>query len=218
MTASTPSDVLNIIFLLLADRPNEGLPTTNSLDTTESPWSLSQVCQRWREVCHSNPILWSYIAIPKSGEMSSSVQYPKNLLASRFRLSEQIRHSSSLPLEISAGGLLQGGVVNDLFMQLLWPSRHRWRRATIDFGRNCPLDGTWVGAVHADSASFPLLEHLQLNFQQSTHWFDSGRAYPGTQNVNTDTVLGLFSNAPNLKSAHFHSFPSTDAAAALFSR
>ncbi|KAF9029623.1 hypothetical protein BDZ89DRAFT_1065253 [Hymenopellis radicata] len=39
----------------------------NSLDTCNAPWSLSQVCQRWRDICLSSRLLWCFVGVDLGG-------------------------------------------------------------------------------------------------------------------------------------------------------
>ncbi|TFK96231.1 hypothetical protein BDV98DRAFT_336778 [Pterulicium gracile] len=52
-TVTVPPELLAKIFSLVVKSPD--------LDqiTNSEPWMLSQVCNRWREICHASPALWT---------------------------------------------------------------------------------------------------------------------------------------------------------------
>ncbi|KAK0187489.1 hypothetical protein F5146DRAFT_876791, partial [Armillaria mellea] len=57
-----PSDVLRCICLQAIPSPSDIMSPSfdffDSLDTRESPWSISQVCRGWRSTVVASPELW----------------------------------------------------------------------------------------------------------------------------------------------------------------
>ncbi|KAF9029634.1 hypothetical protein BDZ89DRAFT_712685 [Hymenopellis radicata] len=95
-----PDDTLLDIFfhctLLYSGRSWSDLFTRsmNSLDTCNAPWSLSQVCQRWRSICLSSRMLWCFVGVD-----------PGSMLwvgpAEQYRLKLHLERSGNLDLYVN---------------------------------------------------------------------------------------------------------------------
>jgi hypothetical protein len=95
----------------------------NSLDVTHHPWTTSQVCQQWRNVCHNLPHLWTELKLPA---------LPRTHLSCiKHRLTTRLQHTQDQPLSItmSVGG--QPLEVEETYMNLLYPRRDSWGNLTL---------------------------------------------------------------------------------------
>ncbi|KAL0571123.1 hypothetical protein V5O48_010831 [Marasmius crinis-equi] len=100
-----PSEILAEIFracvqLRISDRRHMDMTRDNaynSLDPGYPPWTLGQVCRRWREIALSHPSLWSHIGLffPRP-DITTEHSY-----AILSRLMLQIQRSGDQPLTVS---------------------------------------------------------------------------------------------------------------------
>ncbi|KAJ8089392.1 hypothetical protein PM082_014640 [Marasmius tenuissimus] len=76
---------------------NHAYPT-ETLDTTKSPWVLSQVSQRWRNLALASPCLWSSFDI---NWIPRRIPKPRDLLSIDTLLSLQLNRCCDQPLSVS---------------------------------------------------------------------------------------------------------------------
>ncbi|KAF9018714.1 hypothetical protein BDZ89DRAFT_1139836 [Hymenopellis radicata] len=58
-----PNEILMQIFLFCIPSFPAVATAYNALDSTTVPWTLTHVCQRWRNLARSLPNLWSYVKV-----------------------------------------------------------------------------------------------------------------------------------------------------------
>lgn len=79
-------------------------PKKLSVDTTQSPWSPSYVCARWRKICVSTPLLWSSVRIfdvdDNGEELKKPVVLGDTARATRL-LEQQLAHAADVGLAIT---------------------------------------------------------------------------------------------------------------------
>ncbi|KAK7051307.1 hypothetical protein VNI00_004807 [Paramarasmius palmivorus] len=97
-----PDEILREIFLACIERMGSvvslrDLETDHdSLDPRNAPWTLGQVCRRWRQVTLSAPSLWTSVQFAIPGPDSPS----QTIGAMTSQLASCLRRSGSLPLTI----------------------------------------------------------------------------------------------------------------------
>ncbi|KAL0062377.1 hypothetical protein AAF712_010723 [Marasmius tenuissimus] len=100
-----PTELLTRIFVSSMDikvvRDWAGLPIQppSSLDTSQQPWVLSQVCRSWRKLASSIPALWCFVSFSFDypGERDPSVEL---LHSQSFRLQLQLSRCGHYPVEV----------------------------------------------------------------------------------------------------------------------
>ncbi|KAL0065700.1 hypothetical protein AAF712_007341 [Marasmius tenuissimus] len=179
-----PIEILGNIFRLCVDEDVD-LPTRMTrlhqnpsylptLDTAQSPWTLGQVCRRWRELVISLPDLWTAVDINWD---SDYVGERTRLLIER-RVSLLLQRSLDRSLYIS----WHQDSCQDRILSMLCSRSFQWRAATIRTG----LKG--LRHLSAYSGLFPGLSELHLHFEQD-EWEEQDE---------TDDAFSVFRDTPAL--------------------
>ncbi|KAF9254823.1 hypothetical protein L218DRAFT_951250 [Marasmius fiardii PR-910] len=183
-----PNELLEIIFARCVDADVnvrellESPPCTNdfpsTLDTKKSPWVLSQVCHRWRDVVLSLPHLWETVDInwkvPPSHEKSIDYFVFRRLMIALHR-------SGDRPLNISWNQ--RSSKPKTFFLALCTKIPH-WKSATIRTGF------TGLRRLIPFSGAFSMLSDLHLDFTSKEDWMRLDQ---------DDPILSVFRNAPALR-------------------
>jgi len=122
-----PGEILSEIFLASVGPTKEKLALpkpTNSIDSSQGAWVLSQVSSKWRAVALSDSRLWSYVGL--------ELPAPPGLDTSKLEM--QLERSGSYPLDVYisskwAKDFLRGHPL----LCLLCSQSFRWRRARLQF-------------------------------------------------------------------------------------
>ncbi|KAF9041879.1 hypothetical protein BDZ89DRAFT_1059900 [Hymenopellis radicata] len=111
----------------------------NSLDTCNAPWSLSQVCQRWRDICLSSRMLWCFVGVDLGGMLWVGP-------AEQYRLQLHLERSGDLELYVNfsvdvvsyynwglddAATLRQEDAVRRQLLDVLRATTRRWKGLRI---------------------------------------------------------------------------------------
>jgi hypothetical protein len=109
-----PPEVLGDIFLWTLPSPSE---VQNTFDVEDSPWTLTRISSRWREISLSTPSLWSRIIV----DYRNAHHYPVSMVEA------QIHRSRARKLEIHFYGseAASSGPQIQIF-QLLLQHSSRW--------------------------------------------------------------------------------------------
>ncbi|KAK1229537.1 hypothetical protein PQX77_007363, partial [Marasmius sp. AFHP31] len=129
-----PNEILTEIFVLCVDRDtsivnrhttysdrNNDYPST--LDTKKSPWVLSQICARWRNLALSLPKLWSAIDLSWEPELT---QIPHVPFIER-RLVQTLQRAGNSPLSVS----WCRRSCRDTTLSILCSRSYQWKEARI---------------------------------------------------------------------------------------
>ncbi|KAJ7590692.1 hypothetical protein C8J56DRAFT_539752 [Mycena floridula] len=123
-----PSEVLaEIFFLAQAPVPNSSktnrLATISSLDTRKAPWTISQVCRRWRSIALNFPSIWNRIVL---------VQRSKEKPLSSMLLGLQLHRCGTHPLSVVlATQCTEKRETFNSLIQFLLSSSSRWQSLRI---------------------------------------------------------------------------------------
>ncbi|KAF7371184.1 hypothetical protein MSAN_00753900 [Mycena sanguinolenta] len=82
-----PPEILAEIFSLT--RPNVVIPSRRR--SGYSPWFLTHVSRRWREIAVSTSSLWSLVVIDDHGDMDSAYSYPVPMLETQIARAQNLR-------------------------------------------------------------------------------------------------------------------------------
>lgn len=120
-----PSDVLSDIFIACIDKNfGSGVRSKTTLDTRAPPWTLAQVCSRWRAVALSTPEIWATVRIIMSAKHNSHIDNDHS--SEDLILGVQLYRSSNHPLSISIYSPVDISASNSIF-QILRPTSPRWQ-------------------------------------------------------------------------------------------
>ncbi|KAJ8089355.1 hypothetical protein PM082_014603 [Marasmius tenuissimus] len=130
-----PTELLTRIFVFSLDikvvRDWAGLPIQppSSLDTSQQPWVLSQVCRSWRKLASSIPALWCFVSFSFDypGERDPSVEL---LHSQSFRLQLQLSRCGYYPIEVITSNSPKSPSVDLLLPPLCFHSP-KWRNLRI---------------------------------------------------------------------------------------
>ncbi|KAF9041880.1 hypothetical protein BDZ89DRAFT_1059902 [Hymenopellis radicata] len=115
----------------------------NSLDTCNAPWSLSQVCQRWRDICLSSRMLWCFVGVDLGGMLWVGP-------AEQYRLKLHLERSGDLELYVNlsvhavseynwrqdnTAALRQEEAVRRQLLDVLKATTRRWKGLRIHLPR-----------------------------------------------------------------------------------
>ena len=134
-------DVLEIIFLMVLD-----------LEGSAGLRTVSQVCQKWRNVALDAPLLWSKAL---------------NLFVNTPWMFEMLRRTMDVPLNICVSG--QGIHTSVVYANLLSIADFFWRFETLDIDAPYPQINEFFGFVPFDRSDAPRLRSLSLCGQS---WHD----------------------------------------------
>ncbi|KAK0439298.1 uncharacterized protein EV420DRAFT_1584419 [Desarmillaria tabescens] len=104
-----PPDILHSICLETIpsslDIMSPNFEFSDSLNTRSSPWTISQVCRRWRSTVVNSPELWSSTSLVNATQSllmtASGLIKPRSNLQSMFLLGIRLQRSQSFPLTLS---------------------------------------------------------------------------------------------------------------------
>lgn len=129
--------------------PREGFDCLNPV--RRAPWSLAQVCCRWRDVALGSPGLWSCVDIDFGSLCKAQDFYSKRL----FRLGLFLERSCGFPLRIRLRSRWDISA-NPIFQALL-PTSSRWTDAFFS------LPSKSFRSLSACGSFFGRLERLQVS-------------------------------------------------------
>ncbi|KAK1229541.1 hypothetical protein PQX77_007367 [Marasmius sp. AFHP31] len=181
-----PNEIVGYIFRLGVDADVD--PTTlmsrlgrnqlfpSTLDTKRLPWTLGQVCRRWRRLAISLPDLWTTIDINWDGILMGE----RAQLFLERRLSLFLQRSSDRPLSIS---WYQDSCLDRVLLSMLCSVSFRWKAATIRTGTK------GLRQLSVYSGLFSNLARLHLHFEEGM-LLEQGE---------TDAPFSTFRTAPALR-------------------
>ncbi|KAK7051298.1 hypothetical protein VNI00_004798 [Paramarasmius palmivorus] len=111
---------------------------SDSLDPTKAPWTLGQVCRRWRRVALSSPSLWTFIRVRISEPLLSSTSIQKTSRMAN-QLASRLRRSGNLPLTldiaIPSSGIFSPNPNHPLLFAL-YSHSSRWAAVRLEITMN----------------------------------------------------------------------------------
>ncbi|KAJ7159966.1 hypothetical protein C8R43DRAFT_1064036 [Mycena crocata] len=130
---------------------------------TLSPMTLTQVCQKWRNVALSTPVLWRAISL------NGMVQDHEDVVDDRCEgqisvLKAWLSRSGCLPLSIQAHDFWFCGFLAPGALTALVPHRARWEHVTLEM---------LPSQLNLLEDSMPCLRHLEI-------WLGMGNPYPAS--------------------------------------
>ncbi|PBK67859.1 hypothetical protein ARMSODRAFT_1085878 [Armillaria solidipes] len=134
--------------------PPDGADCLNPV--RRAPWSLSQVCRRWREVALDSPRLWSWVDVDFGAQYKTYDFYSRRL----FRLGLFLERSRGYRLRIRLRSRWDISA-NPIFLALL-PTSSRWTEAFFS------LPSKSFRSLSACRAFFGRLELLQASLAGPT--------------------------------------------------
>ncbi|KAK7051296.1 hypothetical protein VNI00_004796 [Paramarasmius palmivorus] len=157
-----PDGILHQIFLTCLEQstsvllPMRRYDTRNyTLDPTKPPWTLGQVCRRWRQLILSSPCLWTFVhfQIPDPGtpfqEISGMVG----------RLASSLRRSGTLPLTVVVSSTRSPNPNHPLLLSL-YSHSHRW--AAVRFKLTIEDLDIFTSMSLMIQANVPVLQTVEL--------------------------------------------------------
>ncbi|KAJ7589488.1 hypothetical protein C8J56DRAFT_938714 [Mycena floridula] len=183
-----PPEILFEIFVHCVQQDHD--PEKTNLDISQSPWSLTRVCRRWRNIAVARPSLWTDIRIISTQNLHYGLDYHSTFFRWTRLLGIQLIRSRSLPLNLYITSQSTFPRQSSL-LALLFSTSPRWKSLSLDVPTEM-LTGMSDIAGYLDS-----LETLTLTW--------SGMGPP----------LELFRCTPRLKTLHAapHLIPLIPAAA-----
>ncbi|KAF7328130.1 F-box domain-containing protein [Mycena venus] len=111
-----PAEILFEIFTLTLPSDREVLER-GAIDVGDSPWSLTQICGRWRMLALASSSLWSFFGIDCTIRYDTAAAYPMPLLIAQLQRAKHLRVNflASSPSQYQLG-----------LLQLLSLYSHRW--------------------------------------------------------------------------------------------
>lgn len=171
----------------------------------QTPGPQSQICQKWRTIAQSSPVLWSTLVMHEKNIVKNNVF--RYLAAFKSHAATFLEYSKDHPLEIRLWtmdedeyGSEEAIAVTRTFMEMMWPHRRRWAEFTTDheeWPSYWTLDNN-IGLEPADA--FPVLRRLNLPFLVNDG--------PGKR-----VFMSMFSCLPSLSSLCLGALPYEDTAA-----
>ncbi|KAI5900419.1 uncharacterized protein SCHCODRAFT_02743365 [Schizophyllum commune H4-8] len=144
-----PAEILADVFALcIADLPTDH----NFLDTSLCPWTLGQVCHRWRVIVarHSSH-LWRILRV-----RLRCARFDSPFVAWQHQLFRKaLSHSHDHPLDLDLDATTCHAQVYANALQALQAQAPRWRNITIVLPR-------WCGSWHVVHGNFPQLEFFGI--------------------------------------------------------
>lgn len=199
-----PHEIWAEIFGLAEDEDNISDDSRSSefergtfYDTASVPWLPSQVCHRWRTICHSTPSLWAQIVVRSRRILRSKspLGKPAGHEWIGLMLKKRLEFARTCPLRIYVYGTLLREPVEDIIMEALWPYRTSWEHAHLEFANQARKRWIDIALRPAEPSEepdqFPFLQHLSLSFDTSHRHFPE-----------QFLALTSHSHTPALTSAH----------------
>ena len=142
-----PPELLKVIFQKTCWDP---------VTTFTLPWSLSQVCQSWRMIVHTTPILWSCITINVDTK-------PTTLRLQKARLKFILQRSFNVDLRISICGCrrIKDKRITFKLILILMAHSERWGYLNLDFTNDAAKG---ILSFQAVKGRLPKLSQLYLKF------------------------------------------------------
>ncbi len=172
---SLPPEILSSIFLL-------ALPSSYDIldPIREGPWLLGRVCHQWRDISRDYPNLWSSFDLVDW--QLGQKQRAQKIGLEMFREALQRTRESGLTMTLWIHDSFPAAIIETLMqhsrqwehVSMLFTSSRQWSRLIL----------------HSPPLQFPLLRSLSLCYQESQD--------------ELVTTLGLFKNAPSLRSLQFN--------------
>ncbi|KAK1215001.1 hypothetical protein PQX77_022412 [Marasmius sp. AFHP31] len=190
-----PTELLTKIFLFSMDNTDicdcAGLPIQppSSLNTSQRPWVLSQVCRSWRKLASSTPALWSFLSFSFDyhGEGDPSVEF---FHSQCFRLQLQLSRCGYYPVDVITSDFHPNSPSTDLLLPPLCFHSPRWRclRIALDGQEVLPRMASITGRLQSLASLHvkfigPLLvdfDHFQFAPQLKTLVFSARPSVVGT--------------------------------------
>ncbi len=147
--------------------------SNNPLAPSSTPWTLTHVCRRWRQLALALPHLWTYIELDFDG-------FPQDITPCQlaFKMALLIERSKGLPLSIFITATTD--IEDHSIIAILEASIPRWKHLSADIP----------------------LQSLQLCFSGNVFWSLEHLILAINQDAHSDVVLDIFNstNAPALRS------------------
>lgn len=177
-----PDDILHEIFLLCSPTKDDTrcLPPANigfSLDPTFPPWTLSQVCRRWRRIAIYSPQLWAPLVLSLHSALSHR--------AYLYKLGLRLQRVRDGDLYVAFVGLNYESMDGHPAMAVLELSTSQWRSCRLMSSTSLRsflgCDFSRLEFLHVNSTATPSLGVVETfnNAQQLTFFHVAG----GAQNL-----------------------------------
>ncbi|KAK7030533.1 F-box domain-containing protein [Favolaschia claudopus] len=82
-----PPEVLGEIFYWASPMPQD-IPMRRKFSLSDSPWSFTHVCRRWRAISIGRPSLWSLVAISYHDDVNPASSYPFPMVETQIERSQ----------------------------------------------------------------------------------------------------------------------------------
>ncbi|KAK1215003.1 hypothetical protein PQX77_022414 [Marasmius sp. AFHP31] len=178
-----PPELLTRIFLLSVDKSDVHdyasllVQLPSSLNPSQHPWALSQVCQSWRKLALSSPTLWSFLSFalsyPGAGDPPAEFIYSQC-----FRMQLQLSRCGEHPVDVVTSNPYPISSTMELFLLPLCFHSPKWRHLRIDLDsqrllpRMASITGRlqslaslhirFIGPVSSDFDCFQLAPQLEM--------------------------------------------------------
>ncbi len=164
--------------------------TPNSIDIRGMPWTLSQVCCRWRGLAINTGRLWTRVRL----DFGRDEAFMESVGAS-YLLSNQLLRAAPFDVDVSIEGSPVASTVNRIF-QTLVPFSPQVRSLTIDAG---------ASSYRFLSACRGFFQHLQsLSICDASYYLFEGSETEGPYH---DLTIDAFAFAPRLECLRVHALP-----------
>jgi hypothetical protein len=158
-----PTELISLIFVFT--RPSAGNP---------APWTVSQVCRRWRAISISQPSFWTSVVLDFGRRDYRS--------ATKFRLETHLERSGDLPLDIVFRVRSSHRCTKQESVALKLLAKHSARWEKVVFTGHQSL----YAALSSIRGNLPILRNLQVEL--NPYYED-------------DVTVDVFQSAPNLSEA-----------------
>ncbi|KAF9029629.1 hypothetical protein BDZ89DRAFT_1065265 [Hymenopellis radicata] len=170
----------------------------NSLDTCNAPWSLSQVCQRWRDICLSSRMLWCFVGVDLGGMLWVGP-------AEQYRLKLHLERSGNLELYVNlsvdavseyewgqddAAASRQEEAVRRQLLDVLKATTRRWKCLRIQLPYSILHDFS--------DCTFDSLQELLIEYQSVTNNTPLFAAFETAPRIRTFALLDNVSRPDTL--------------------
>lgn len=147
-------------------------PSTDAFVTNGSPWTLTYVCSRWRDIAMTTAALWATLDIDlKMVEASSNVQWSHLLETCLYRSRE---HPLSINISWADPERLHVYTWNDTIdhvLSVLMSTTHRWVSLYASLPRKCFL------RMNATHHQFPVLQRADIGESHYDEDLDTAGKY-----------------------------------------
>lgn len=193
---SLPSEILSHIFLLCANENvwpvDFGEENWTSLDTRHPPWTLAQVCRRWRAIGTACSELWTRIAVDLIWpDDTDALHVAEHRDRAAYLLRVQLKRSQTRKLSVA----IFSGHPFDEEMQILEPiisCSSRWENASFLMPWRAYAD---LAPVRGCPPSLRRL-HIEPDGLEEYPYADDYDAFEIAPCLNTLSITDLSDNAP----------------------